>query len=75
MPVSLSLRIGSYDNEAVAIFALVFTFYLFVKAVNTGSIIWTVACSVGYFYMVASWGGYSFIINIIPIYVVLQHSL
>ena len=26
---------GSYDNEAVAIFALIFTFYLYIKAVNT----------------------------------------
>lgn len=60
---------GSYDNEGVAIFALVFSFYLFLKACNTGSILWSVFSAVGYFYMVASWGGYSFIINIIPIYV------
>ena len=26
---------GSYDNEGVSIFALVFCFYLFVKSVNT----------------------------------------
>jgi dolichyl-diphosphooligosaccharide--protein glycosyltransferase len=26
---------GSYDNEGVSIFALVFTFYLYVKALNT----------------------------------------
>lgn len=60
---------GSYDNEGVSIFALVFTFYLFIKACNTGSILWSVGSSLSYFYMVASWGGYSFIINIIPIYV------
>ena len=60
---------GSYDNEGVAIFALITTFYLWVKAVNTGSILWSVACSLSYFYMVAAWGGYSFIINIIPIFV------
>lgn len=60
---------GSYDNEGVAIFALVFSFYLFIKACNTGSILWSVFSAIGYFYMVASWGGYSFIINIIPIYV------
>ena len=54
----------------MAIFALVFTFYLFLKAVNTGSLMWSVGCALSYFYMVASWGGYSFIINIIPIYVV-----
>jgi len=61
---------GSYDNEAVAIFALVNTFFLWIKAVNTGSILWSVACTLQYFYMVAAWGGYSFIINIIPIFVI-----
>ena len=61
---------GSYDNEGVAIFALVNTFYLWMKAVNTGSILWSVACTLQYFYMVAAWGGYSFIINIIPIFVI-----
>ena len=60
---------GSYDNEGVAIFALVFTFYLWVKAVNTGSMFWAAICALSYIYMVAAWGGYVFIINIIPIYV------
>ena len=36
---------GSYDNEAVAIWALTNTFYLWIKSVNTGSVIWTVACT------------------------------
>jgi len=61
---------GSYDNEAVSIWAMVNTFYLWIKAVNTGSIMWSVACTLSYFYMVASWGGYSFIINIIPLFVI-----
>lgn len=60
---------GSYDNEGVAIFALIFTFYLFVKAVNTGSLAWSLASAFGYFYMVSAWGGYVFIINLIPLYV------
>ncbi|KAF3975220.1 hypothetical protein ACB098_04G059700 [Castanea mollissima] len=60
---------GSYDNEGVAIFALLFTFYLFVKAVNTGSLAWALASAFGYFYMVSAWGGYVFIINLIPLYV------
>ncbi|KAE8676069.1 Dolichyl-diphosphooligosaccharide--protein glycosyltransferase subunit STT3A [Hibiscus syriacus] len=42
---------GSYDNEAVAIFALIFTFYLYIK--------------------VCSWEGYTFIINLIPMHVLL----
>jgi dolichyl-diphosphooligosaccharide--protein glycosyltransferase len=60
---------GSYDNEAVAIWALTNTFYLWIKACNTGSILWSLVCTLNYFYMTASWGGYSFIINIIPVFV------
>lgn len=60
---------GSYDNEGVAIFALVFTFYMWLKAANTGSIFWSLISGLAMFYMVASWGGYAFIINIIPIFV------
>jgi len=59
---------GSYDNEAVAIFALTFTFYLYLKSIRTGSMFWCVCASVSYFYMVSSWGGYTFIINLIPIH-------
>ncbi|KAA3679507.1 dolichyl-diphosphooligosaccharide---protein glycosyltransferase [Paragonimus westermani] len=60
---------GSYDNEGIAIFCMLFTFYLWVKAVKTGSVIWASACSLAYFYMVSSWGGYVFLINAIPIHV------
>jgi dolichyl-diphosphooligosaccharide--protein glycosyltransferase len=59
---------GSYDLEAVAIFALVFVFYLYVKTLNTGSLAWATALFFGYLYMVASWGGYSFIVNLLPIH-------
>ena len=62
---------GSYDNEGVAIFALIFTFYLWIKAVNTGSMKWACFCALSYYYMVAAWGGYVFIINVIPIYVLI----
>ncbi|KAG5185601.1 dolichyl-diphosphooligosaccharide--protein glycosyltransferase [Tribonema minus] len=61
---------GSYDNEGVAIFALIATFWLWVRAVNTGSMLWAAAAALGYFYMVAAWGGYVFIINIVPIYTI-----
>jgi len=63
---------GSYDNEGVAIFALIITFYLFLRALNRGSVFWACICSLTYFYMAAAWGGYAFIINIIPIFVVFQ---
>ncbi|XP_071788330.1 dolichyl-diphosphooligosaccharide--protein glycosyltransferase subunit STT3B-like [Asterias amurensis] len=60
---------GSYDNEGIAIFALLFTYYLWLKAVKTGSVSWAAATSLSYFYMVSAWGGYVFIINLIPLHV------
>jgi len=60
---------GSYDNEAVAIFALTLTFYLWVRSVRTGSLLSAGLCSLAYAYMVAAWGGYIFITNLIPLHV------
>uniref|UniRef100_A0A1B6E412 dolichyl-diphosphooligosaccharide--protein glycotransferase n=1 Tax=Clastoptera arizonana TaxID=38151 RepID=A0A1B6E412_9HEMI len=60
---------GSYDNEGIAIFALQFTYYLWVKSVKTGSIFWSCLTALSYFYMVSAWGGYVFIINLIPLHV------
>ena len=34
-----------------------------------GNVYWAALCSVAYFYMVSSWGGYVFLINIIPLHV------
>ncbi|XP_067666152.1 dolichyl-diphosphooligosaccharide--protein glycosyltransferase subunit STT3A [Haliotis asinina] len=60
---------GSYDNEGIAIFCMLFTYYLWIKSVKTGSIYWSVFCALAYFYMVSSWGGYVFLINLIPLHV------
>ncbi|KAM2034295.1 hypothetical protein ACFX16_037521 [Malus domestica] len=46
----------SYDNAGVAIFALLLTFYLFIKAINTGSLAWALGSALGYFYMVSALG-------------------
>jgi dolichyl-diphosphooligosaccharide--protein glycosyltransferase len=59
---------GSYDLEAVAIFALVLVFYFYVRTLNTGSLASAVGLFFSYLYMVASWGGYSFIVNLLPIH-------
>lgn len=59
---------GSYDNEAIAIFLLVFTFYLWIKALKEGSAMWGAFTALFYGYMVASWGGYVFITNLIPLH-------
>jgi len=60
---------GSYDNEGIAIFALMFTYYLWIKAVKTGTVFWGALTAISYFYMVSAWGGYVFIINLIPLHV------
>jgi len=60
---------GSYDNEGIAIFALMFTYYLWIKSVKTGSVFWGAWTALAYFYMVSAWGGYVFIINLIPLHV------
>jgi dolichyl-diphosphooligosaccharide---protein glycosyltransferase len=59
---------GSYDNEGIAIFALIFTFYLWIKALKTGNAAWAAATALSYAYMVAAWGGYVYIINLIPLH-------
>jgi dolichyl-diphosphooligosaccharide--protein glycosyltransferase len=60
---------GSYDNEGIAIFCMLLTYYAWIKAVKTGTILWSAIASLCYFYMVSSWGGYVFLINLIPIHV------
>jgi len=60
---------GSYDNEGIAIFCMLFTYAMWIKSVKTGSVFWSVICSLAYFYMVSSWGGYVFLINLIPLHV------
>ncbi len=49
---------GSFDNEAVAIFALLTTFYLWVRAVNLGTVASATLAAFAYLYMAASWGAY-----------------
>lgn len=38
------------------------------QTLNTGSLAWATGLFFGYLYMVASWGGYSFIVNLLPIH-------
>lgn len=59
---------GSYDNEAIAIFLLVFTFYLWIKSVKNGSAMWAALTALFYGYMVSAWGGYVFITNLLPLH-------
>lgn len=59
---------GSYDNEAIAIFLLMFTFWTWIRAMKQGSAFYGTITAIFYFYMVAAWGGYVFITNMIPLH-------
>ena len=48
---------------------MLLTYYTWIKAVKSGSIMWASLCALAYFYMVSSWGGYVFLINLIPLHV------
>lgn len=45
---------GSYDNEGIAIFCMLLTYYTWIKAVKTGTVRWGTLSALAYFYMVRS---------------------
>lgn len=45
---------GSYDNEGIAIFCMLLTYYMWIKAVKTGTIFWGTMAALAYFYMVSN---------------------
>jgi len=55
---------GSYDNEAIAIFLLMFTFYCWIKALKLGSALFGTLTALFYFYMVAAWGASAFFVSL-----------
>jgi dolichyl-diphosphooligosaccharide--protein glycosyltransferase len=62
---------GKYDNESVAVTAMVTTFYFWVRSLRaTGPYSHWVGIMTGlaYFYMVAAWGGYVFVLNLIGLH-------
>merc|ERR1719440_2264404 len=60
---------GAFDNEAVAVAAILSTFWLWCRCVRTPSS-WPIAPLAGlsYVYMVSTWGGYIFVINAIGLH-------
>uniref|UniRef100_A0A7S4LFI7 dolichyl-diphosphooligosaccharide--protein glycotransferase n=1 Tax=Eutreptiella gymnastica TaxID=73025 RepID=A0A7S4LFI7_9EUGL len=60
---------GGYDNESIAVSAICFTFYLWCRSLRSEKS-WPIAILAGisYIYMVAAWGGYIFVINMIGVH-------
>ena len=61
---------GGYDNESIAMTAIICTFYLWSRSLRTEES-WKVfgpLTGLSYFYMVAVWGGYIFVLNMIGLH-------
>mmetsp|Transcript_13390 Transcript_13390/g.30484 ORF Transcript_13390/g.30484 Transcript_13390/m.30484 type:complete len:952 (-) Transcript_13390:2347-5202(-) len=59
---------GGYDNESVAVTAMTLTFYLWMRSLRSQDqygYLFGFLAGVAYFYMVAAWGGYIFVLNLI----------
>ena len=46
---------GSYNNEAIVIFLLIFTVFCWIKALKQGSALFSTIAAVYWFHMVAAW--------------------
>jgi dolichyl-diphosphooligosaccharide--protein glycosyltransferase len=63
---------GGYDNESVAMTAMCLTFYFWIRSLRSGQSWWFgILAGTAYFYMVASWGGYIFVINMVGLHAAL----
>eukprot|EP01013_Petalomonas_cantuscygni_P009706 TRINITY_DN225_c0_g3_i1.p2 TRINITY_DN225_c0_g3~~TRINITY_DN225_c0_g3_i1.p2 ORF type:complete len:854 (+),score=220.19 TRINITY_DN225_c0_g3_i1:76-2637(+) len=73
LPAHLMRSIGGgYDNESVAMSAMVLTFACWVRAVrNDRAWVWGVAAGLAYAFMIATWGGYVFVVNVIGVHAVI----
>jgi len=60
---------GGYDNESVAMTAMLMTFYLWLRSIRAPfNKLFAVLAALAYTYMVAAWGGYIFVINMVGIH-------
>lgn len=62
---------GGYDNESVAFTSMTLTFYLWTRSLRSDdahSHWWGLLAGVAYFYMVAVWGGYIFVLNMVGVH-------
>ena len=60
---------GGYDNESIAMTAMMMTFWLWAVSLRSESTKWVgVFTGLAYVYMVAAWGGYIFVVNMIGLH-------
>lgn len=60
---------GVFESECIAIFLLVVTYYFWLRALECGSVWWATLSALSFACMAATWGGYVFVINLVPLHV------
>uniref|UniRef100_A0A7S4MYF1 dolichyl-diphosphooligosaccharide--protein glycotransferase n=1 Tax=Odontella aurita TaxID=265563 RepID=A0A7S4MYF1_9STRA len=74
LPASLMRSMaGAYDNEAVAVFAMCLSFYFWCRSLRAGGGVvaaglFGALSGLAYFYLVATWGGYIFALNLVGLH-------
>lgn len=63
---------GGFDNESIAVCALVLTFLCWVRSLQGQSVFYGLLTGIAYGYMVAAWGGYIFVLNMIALHAAAQ---
>jgi len=71
---------GGFDNESVATSAMVLTFYCWMRSLRNDNnlstyVLFGVLSGLAYFYMVAAWGGYIFVLNLIGVHAAMLVAL
>jgi len=63
---------GGYDNESIAVTAMTMTFFLWCRSLRStfSAVLFGVLAGLAYIYMVAAWGGYVFVINMIGLHAI-----
>ena len=60
---------GGYDNESLAVTAMCLTFFVWCRALRNEKSWWIGSLAgVAYVYMVAAWGGYTFVLNMVGLH-------
>jgi dolichyl-diphosphooligosaccharide--protein glycosyltransferase len=66
---------GNFDNENVAIFFMLLTFYFWVKSIKTGHVFYAIWAAISLGLMACSWGGYVYVYNLIPLHVFVNYCI
>jgi len=66
---------GAFDYECISITLMFITFYYFAKATVSGCLHFMILSSFVYSYMAFTWGGYVYVTNCLPLFVIISIAI